>query len=133
MRSLSLRFATLELTDVGAVTVFPDGATWAVQPDEAAAYREMTHRLGYEGDTLRFCREHELAHHVVAEGFGSHSWVLWAKAHGEEITPVVWAAEEGLVMHLLRYARTGQHPCVSGADWDWLLTRFLTLADGDGG
>lgn len=128
-RLINLRFASLQFTEDGAVTHFPDGTSWGAQPHDAPHYHALAHRLGYEGDTLRYCREHELAHHVIAEGFGSHSLVLWPLAHGDTCMPMIAAAEESLALNLQRYARTNEHPFVDGADWLALKRRFLGLLD----
>lgn len=129
-RRFKLRFAELDwIEGVGALTRFPDGSQWGAHPHEAPHYHAIAHRLGYEGDVLAYCQEHELAHHVVAEGFGSHSLVLWALAHGDKPTPMIAAAEESLTMNLQRFARTNENPFVDGADWNALRRRFLGLID----
>jgi hypothetical protein len=76
------------------------------------------------------CQEHELAHHLIAEHFGSHSLVLFALAHGETVAPAFAAAEESLAMNLQRYVRTNEHPFVDRVDWHALRARFLEMADG---
>jgi hypothetical protein len=124
---IRLRFAALDFTLEGAVTHFPDGTSWGALPHDEPHYHALAHRLGYQGDTLAYCREHELAHHVIAEGFGSHSMVLFALAHGEKPAPMLAAAEESLAMNLQRYVRTNEHPFVDGADWLALRRRFLDL------
>jgi hypothetical protein len=126
---IGLRFASLEFTGDGARSVFPDGASWGALPHDEPHYHALAHRLGYEGDTLAYCREHELAHHIVAEGFGSHSLVLWSLAHGEQPSAMIAAAEESLALNLQRYARTNEHPMVDGLDWAALKARFLGLLD----
>jgi hypothetical protein len=125
---IQLRFAALEFTSDGAVTRFPDGSTWGAQPHpEMPHYQHLAFDYGHEGDTLAYCRVHELAHHVIAEGFGTHSFVLWALAHGEQPTPMIAAAEESLAMNLHRYAMKNENPFVDGVDWPALKARFLGL------
>jgi hypothetical protein len=126
---IDLRFCALEFTPDGACTVFPDGSRWGAQPHDVPHYHALAHRLGYDGDVLAFCREHELAHSVVAEGFGSHSLVLWALAHGETVSPCFAAAEEALAMALQRFVRANERPFIDGADWDFLKARFLQLLE----
>lgn len=128
-RTIELRFCRLEFTADGARTHFPDGSSWGAQPHDVPHYHALAHRNGYEGDTLAYCREHELAHHVLSEGFGSHSLVLWALAHGEQPTPMIAAAEESLALNLQRYARTNENPFVAGVDWPVLKARFLGLLE----
>lgn len=125
---IELRFAALEYTPDGAVSHFNDGSSYGALPHDTSHYHALAHRLGYDGDILRYCREHELSHHVVAEGFGCHSLVLWALAHGEQPTPMIAAAEESLALNLQRYARTNENPFVDGCNWPALKARFLQLA-----
>ena len=125
---IHLRFASVEVADWGCVSTFPDGKSWGATPHDAPHYHAIAHRLGYEGDTLRYCIEHELAHHLVAEAFNSHSPVLWALAHGEEPCAMIAAAEEALAMTLQRYARANEVPMVDRVDWPALKARFLELA-----
>lgn len=128
MTRIKLRFAELEYTPDGAVTHFPDGSSYGALPHaDKPHYHALAHRMGYEGDILAYCREHELAHHVLAEAFGSHSLVLFALAHGEHPTPMVAAAEESLALNLQRYARTNEHPMVDCVPWQQLRARFLSL------
>jgi hypothetical protein len=122
---ISLRFCTLEFTPSGAVTRFPDGSIYGAFPHDEPHYHAVAHRLGYEGDILKYAQEHELAHHLIAEEFGSHSPVLWALAHGEEPPRVFAAAEEALAMILQRYARANEVPLIEGIDWDGLKCRLL--------
>jgi hypothetical protein len=121
-------FARLEYTADGAVTHWPDGASWGAQPHDAPHYHALAYRLGYEGDTLRYCREHELAHHVIAEYFHSHSLVLFALAHGEKPPQTIAAAEEALALALQRYVRANEPPFIDCVDWPGLKARFLELA-----
>lgn len=118
---------TLEFTDYGAITRFDDGATWGALPHDTHDYHVIAHRCGYEDDTLRYCQEHELAHHVVAEAFGSPSLVLFALAHGNEAGGAIAAAEESLAINLQRYVRTNEHPMVDGFPWQQARDRFLGL------
>lgn len=122
---IRLRFCTLEFTPVGAVTRFPDGSNYGALPHDEPHYHAVAHRLGYEGDILKYCQEHELAHHLIAEEFGSHSPVLWALAHDEEPAGSFAAAEEALAMVLQRYARANEVPLIEGIDWDGLKCRLL--------
>lgn len=126
--SVQLRFCRLDYTPAGVVTTFPDGRQWGALPHDEPHYHALAHRFGYEGDILAYCREHELAHHLVAETFGSHSLVLFALAHGETPSPALAAAEEALAMALQRYTRAGEHPFIDKVDWPALKARFLELA-----
>jgi hypothetical protein len=126
---IALRYASLEYTSTGAVTRFADGSSYGALPHDEPHYHAVAHRLGYCGDIMLYCREHELAHHLIAEEFGSHSPVIWALAHGEVPPRMIAAAEEALVMALQRYARANEVPLIEGIDWDALKRRFLGLLD----
>lgn len=127
---IQLRFARLQFTPDGAVTHFDDGSRWGALPHpEMPHYQHLAFAYGHDGDTLAYCQHHELAHHVLCEGFGSHSLVLWALAHGEQPTPMVAAAEESLAMNLHLYAMTNEYPFVDRINWHALRHRFLGLLD----
>lgn len=119
------RFAELELTSSGAVTHWPDGTSWGAFPYDTPHYHYLAFAYGYGGDILKYCQEHEHAHHLIAEEFGSHSHVIWALAHGEQPSRMIAAAEEALVMTLQRYARTNAPPLIEGVDWLALKCRLL--------
>lgn len=130
LRTIRLRFATLDFLDWGALSRFPDGSACPSVPHDEPHYHALAHRLGYEGNILAYCHEHELAHHCIAEHFGSHSLVLFALARGEKPAPPIAAAEESLAMNLQRFVRTHEHPFVDCVDWHVLRARFLDLAGG---
>lgn len=127
---IELRFAGLELTRGGAITRFPDGAIWGALPHLEPHYHYLAYRYGHNGDVVAYCQMHELCHHVLSEGFGSHSMVLWALAHGESPTPMIAAAEEALTMTLHRYVTLNEPPLIEGVDWDGLKARCIELAGG---
>lgn len=126
---IRLRFCELEYTPEGAVTHWPDGTQWGALPHDKPHYHALAHRLGYEGDTLAYCREHELAHHLVTEGYHSHSLVIYALAHGDKPPDPIAASEEALAMALQRYARTNEHPFIDRCDWAALKARLLELTE----
>lgn len=126
---IALRFARLEFTPEGARTHFPDGTSWPAHPHDEPHYHYIAFRMGHEGDTLAYCRAHELAHHLVCEGLNSHSLVLWALAHGEKPPSMISAAEEALAGVLHRYAFTGEPPLIEGIPWYELKRRMLRLLE----
>lgn len=124
-----MRHAAIEWTPEGAVTRFRDGASWGALPHpDKPHYAALAHRLGYEGDILTFCREHELAHNLIGEEFDQPSAVLWPLAHGMEPDRFGAAAEEALTMALQRYARANEVPLIDRVDWPRLRARFYALA-----
>jgi hypothetical protein len=124
---IELRFCSLEITPEGAVTHFPDGASWRALPHDEPHYHYLAYRYGHRGDTLAYCRAHEICHHLVSEAFGMHSLTIFALAHGEQPTPMVSAAEEALTHTLHRFAMIGEPPLIEGVDWNGLKQRFLEL------
>lgn len=92
-------------------------------------YHVIAHRSGYADDVLTYCREHELAHHVIAqEIWGRPSIVLWALAHGMEPQKPFAVFEELAAQILQRWARANERPIVADVDWDGLRGKFLELA-----
>lgn len=128
---INLRYSSLEWTHDGARTHFGDGISYGAQPHDEPHYHFLAYRYGHEGDTLAFCRAHELCHHLITEAFGSHSPILWALAHGEKPAPMIAAAEEAMAATLHRYAMTGEPPLIEGVDWSGLRARFHNLMAGD--
>lgn len=126
---IALRFCTVEWTPDGCFSRFHDGRAFAAHPHDLPHYHALAFRLGYEGDILRYCREHEVAHHVIGEAFDQPSLVLWALAHGAEPSAFDAAAEEALAMNLQAYARTSQPPFVDRVDWRQARARFLSVLE----
>lgn len=120
---IQLAHATLEFTDDGAVTKFSDGSRYGALPHDEPHYHAIAHRLGYEGDILRYCQEHELAHHLIAEYF-DRTPVMWALAYGGRPDAFATAAEEALAMALQRYLHTNEVPLIDRVDWDGLRERM---------
>ena len=126
---IELRFCSVDWTPGGCVSHFRDGRSYGAHPHDLPHYHAIAHRLGYEGDILRYCREHEVAHHVIGEAFDQPSAVLWALAHGAEPSAFDAAAEESLAMNLQAFARTNQVPFVAGVDWSRSRSRFLAVLE----
>lgn len=122
-----LQFAEVQWTENGCLSTFNDGSSYCAHPHDLPHYHAIAHRLGYEGDILRFAREHEVAHHLVAEVFGQPSHVLWPLANGHEPDAFAAAAEEALAMALQRYARANEVPLIDRIDWRRLRDRFLSV------
>jgi hypothetical protein len=125
---IQLRFCKLEFTPEGAMTHWPDGTQWGALPHDTPSYHYAAYRYGHDGDTLAYCRFHELAHHLICEALGSHSLVIFALAHGEQPSPAIAAAEEALTMTLHRYVTTVEPPLIEGIGWQTLRKRFLECA-----
>jgi hypothetical protein len=142
MRTIPLTHATVTYTPDGCFSTFADGASYGALPHDTPDYDEITRRCGYATDfgpglpditgigRLDYCREHEVAHHLVGEAFyNGPSPILWAVAHGSEVTPQEAALEEAMVMTLQRWIRAGERPIIGGVDWGRLKARALILLD----
>lgn len=131
MRSVKLARVTVEPYDDGAFSVFDDGSSYAALPHwNDTHYYVIAHRCGYGDDLLRYCREHEVFHHVVGEEFfGGVSPVIWALAHGGDIDPARAALEEMAVAALQRFVRAAERPIIGGVEWDRIRARCLALLD----
>ena len=140
-----LDYAEVVLTPDGCYSRFHDASTWGSQPHDTPHYLEIATRCGYltpRADPsqpveewkaearLAYCREHEICHHVVGAVFyKGPSPVLWALAHGGDVTPEQAALEEAMVMTLQRWFRAGERPIIGGVDWDGIKLRLALLLD----
>lgn len=124
---LQLRHCSVEWTDKGARVRFLGGAETEAWPHpEQPHYHVIAHRLGYGDDLLRYCREHELAHAVIAEAFeDGPSYVLKMLARGDTPHQGRAVLEEMAVATLLRWVRANERPIIGGCDWDTLKAQFL--------
>jgi hypothetical protein len=145
MHTITLPHATVTYTPEGCVSTFADGTSYGAHPHDTPHYDEIARRCGYLGAhrwghlhpwlsadaRLAYCREHEVFHHSVGEHFyGRVSPVLWALAHGRDVSPEEAALEEAMVMTLQRWVRAGERPIIGGVDWDGLKRQALGLLDG---
>lgn len=128
---VSLRFCSIEWTERGALTTFPDGgSTEAFPHPEQPHYHVIAHRCGYGDNLLAYCREHELAHIVVAEELcGGASPVLLAQSSGFDLAPGEDVLEELAAQALQRFVRANERPIVGGVEWDRLRSLFVAYAD----
>lgn len=141
-RTISLTHATVTYTPEGCFSTFTDGSSYGALPHDTPDYDEIAERCGYGlglpwGDAQRraegrltYCREHEVCHHLVGEAFyNGPSPVLWALAHGSEVTPQEAALEEAMVMTLQRWIRAGERPIIGSVSWDAIKGRALEALD----
>ncbi|MFS0771052.1 hypothetical protein [Sphingomonas sp. 1P08PE] len=138
--------ATVTYTADGAHTAYDDGSSYGAQPHATAHYDEIADRCGYlaratvatwpldpsddeeAAARLAYCREHEVFHHIVGGLFyGGRSPILWALAHGSEVTPEQAALEEAMVMTVQRWVRAGERPIIGGVEWDAVRANALAL------
>lgn len=131
MKHIHLDHCEIEYTPEGCTTRFHDGTTIDACPHpEMPHYHVIAHRCGYQDDILAYCREHEVAHEIVAEYLtGTPSDVLWQLAHGKTAARWNMVAEEALAQMLQRFVRANERPIISGVDWDGLKARALAALD----
>lgn len=128
---IQLRYCTLEFTDYGAVTRFPDGTEIGAHPHANAHYHVVSHRMGHGDDILAFCRVHELCHSLVEERLHDRpSRVLWALAHGSTLSGRDAAYEEIAAQTLHRWIVSHERPIIGGVRWDEIKADALGMLDG---
>lgn len=122
-----LKYASLQWHDEGAVTTFLDGSSYGAHPHPwDHHYTVAAHRMGYEDDLLRYCREHELAHLIVEEWLHDRpSRILWGLAHEQPLSPYEAAYEEAAAQMLQRYVRTNEQPLIGNVNWAAMKEYFL--------
>lgn len=120
--------AEISWTPDGCASVYADGASFGALPHDTHHYHVIAHRCGYGDDILRYCREHEVCHHVVGEFFyGGRSPILWALAHDEPVEPAAAALEEAMTMAVQRWVRAAERPIIGGVAWDAVRDRVLAV------
>jgi hypothetical protein len=125
---IELKFCSIEWTDWGCLTRFPDGAEIGAFPHEIPHYYVISHRCGYGDDIMAYCREHDFSHSFVAERIrGGPSYVLLAMAHQEKVDMGAAVYEEIAAQTFQRFLRTNERPILSGVNWDKLKADALEL------
>jgi hypothetical protein len=129
---IRLTHCSIEWTDHGCVTRFPDGAEVGAYPHpEQPHYHVIAHRCGYGDDLLAYCREHEFCHALVAERFYDDvSFVLFPLAHKLKPPGGFALLEEIAAQTLQRWLRANERPILAGCDWDALKRDALELLAG---
>lgn len=113
MRDLKIAGAEIELREDGVtITRYPDAPPLRAYPQDHVDYRARAVALGYGDDAGLMSREHELAHHLLAEWLGQpHSPTLHAVAapNGPDEAGRFyrhWQVEEAAVLAVQAFART---------------------------
>lgn len=124
----------------GAYSTYPDGTSYAAQPHDTEHYDMIAARCGYSVPAwsddawkarMAYCREHEVLHHLVGAWFyDGPSPVLWALAHGQDVSPAAAALEEAMVMTCQRWVRADERPIIGGVDWDRFKAEALAVLGG---
>lgn len=128
-KAVTLKYCTIDFTDWGAVTRFPDGSECPSAPHDTHHYHVIAHRCGYGDDILRYCQEHDLAHALIEQEVHNRpSFVLQSLAHGHTPAAELCLYEELAAQTLQRWARTNERPIIGGIDWDALSRQFVALA-----
>jgi hypothetical protein len=116
--------------DWHCVSHFSDGTSFGAYAHDTHHYHVISHRTGYGDDIHLYAKEHEVIHHLVGELFyHGVSPILWALAHGGQVSNEEAVKEEALVLLIQRWIRANERPIVSGANWDAIKTRALMLLD----
>lgn len=141
----TIRIGTAEViyTPEGCYSTFQDGSSYGALPHATPDYDEIARRCGYWGDyrlppspsiaaraRLRFCREHEVFHHLLAEHFHDAPCpILWALAHGEPVDLAQAPYIEAMVQTAQAWVRGGVRPIIGDVRWDALKRRALEVLD----
>lgn len=105
---------------------FLDGASIESWPHDTPHYHVNAHRLGYNGDLLTYCRDHDFFHAFCEQWFFDRpSLTLWAVAHNEPVPEDADAYEEMAVMTCQRWVRANERPIIGNVDWDLFKTTAL--------
>ena len=126
---IRLKHCTIEKTDFGCVTRFTDGSyVNSIPHPRDQHYCVIAHRCGYNDDIHTYCYEHDFAHLFVNEWlYDRPSPILWALAHGSELTGHEAALEEIAVQSFQRWIRASEQPIVGGVDWFSMRKEALKL------
>jgi hypothetical protein len=94
-----------EVWPYGCRAILPDGAEAQGAPQDTAEYRARAAALGYGGDTLSSCRDHDLLHAALCAWLGlPESPVLRHSAEGRGASDLT-NLEEDAVLAVQRFAR----------------------------
>lgn len=97
---------TVDLRHWGSVTTLPDGRTIQAAPQPGEDYAATARRLGYGGDVLAMCHDHDALHAALAEFLGLPvSPVLSTVAGAPMGDAVQHGLEEDAVLAVQRLAR----------------------------
>jgi hypothetical protein len=126
---IRLKHSTIERTDFGCVTRFHDGSyVNSIPHPQDQHYCVIAHRCGYSDDIHTYCYEHDFVHLFLSEWLHDRpSPILWALAHGSELTGHQAALEEVGVQTFQRWMRAAEQPIVGGVDWFSMRSRALEL------
>lgn len=131
MSEIQLRFASIERTESGCVTIFADGTRLNSIPHDTHHYHVIAHRCGYGDDVLAYCFEHDFCHSFVCEQLlYVRSDALYRSAIGKPVQDGVAAFEEMAVHTFQRWLRANERPIIGGVDWDALKRDALALLTG---
>ena len=84
IRTIRLAFCTVLLYDGWAWTAFPDGSGYGAFPHDTDDYRDLAQRLGYGGDTMAYCWEHEVCHSFDVDWPALRRDALWLLDHAAD-------------------------------------------------
>ena len=130
VKRIDLRFCSVERTEWGTCTRFPDGTSCPSVAHDSAHYHVIAHRCGYGGDLAAYTFEHDFAHAFVEERLHCRpSKVLWGLAHGVMLSGHDAAYEEIAAQTFQRWLRANERPIIGGVNWDALKHEALALLE----
>ena len=108
MKRIRIGTVTVEIDKEHVVSTLADGARVEAEPHDTADYAATAEQQGYGGDVAGLNRDHELAHHVLANALGlAESPVMRAVANGtwQHDPDGLLRMEEDAVMVVQRWAK----------------------------
>jgi hypothetical protein len=122
---IQLTHCSVEWTPHGSRMTFKDGVRLESWPHDVPHYHVNAHRLGYNGDLLAYCRDHDFFHAFCEQWFYDRpSPTLWAVAHNKPVPDATY--EEMAVMTCQRWVRANERPIIGDVDWDAFKTEALS-------
>lgn len=124
MQRFELTHCTVFFYDGWAWTAFrKTGEGWGAIPGHDSTYHNLAKRLGYGGDIVRYCLEHDFLHSFIEqEVFNRPSPILWNLAHGRD-PPENTVYEEALVQMFQGFLRSNWEMTAVGPGIDWWAIR----------
>lgn len=124
---MRMKYCSIKWVVLGVVVTFDTGEECVGVPHDTHHYHVVSHRLGYGGDVMRYCREHELAHVVLAQELhqGPPLALLDTARYGAAVDQGLAVMEECTAQALQRWVRASELPIIGDCDWVDLRDKFL--------
>lgn len=95
----------IEVTEGGSRVTLPDGTVIEGNPQPDDEYRDTAEWLGYGGDTLAMCRDHDPLHALLTDWLGLPASFSLRVAAGLDQPNALAGLEEEAVLALQKFVR----------------------------